>query len=269
MDIGALFSIGGSLINLITGGKPGVVIGGIALSGRNAPTTMPFGGTQKVTRQELPGGVLVLDLMGAFDRNIDFSGTLRDYGAVAIARRLDALRVAGQPVTLTWADFTRQIVIETCDCDYQRMGYEVPYHIVAHVIPSPAAQAPLGFLQKLGADISDSLGLSALAPAMQTAQDAIQSARQALPVIGAISPSLAATASGYLSAGQTLTGGVRAVAEGNLGGLTSVTNAAHGLVATSAYRVQSATTNAQALATAATAAGYLARSQKSLAAAAS
>ena len=266
MDISGLVSLGGAAINLVTGGKPGLVIGGVALSGLSAPSTAPFGGKQSLARHELPGGVLVLNAMGYYPRNIEASGILMGNAAVATGRRLVALVQSGKAVTCTWGDFNFRVLLEEVDCDYQRLGWEIPYKITGQVLPLAAANAPVGPLQQFGKDAADALGLTSLQPLLADTTSALQQAQRLVPILGAVSPALAAKASGYLAAGTAAANGVAITAAGNLGGVNLVASGVGGLASTNAAKLGTVGASAQALAAAATARAYLARSQQAVAA---
>ena len=268
MNVSGLVSLGGAALNLLFGGKPGMVIGGVALSGLSAPSSAPFGGKQTVVRHELPGGVLVLNAMGAFRRNFEVSGTLQGNAAVATGRKLEVLMAAGKVVKVTWGDLTLRVLLESVECEWQRMGWEIPYKVVGHVVPTANPEAAkLSPLQQFAKDAMDSLGLTALQPALSQVTSAMQQAQQIVPLLGAISPGLAAQASGFLAAGTSAANGASIVAGGNLGGFNLVASGVGGLSSTVSAGLGSVASSAQTAAAAATARAYLARSQKSVTAA--
>ena len=58
MYVSGLFSLCGALLKLITGGKPGLVIGRVTSLCLNAPSSAPLRCKQTVIRHELPGGTV-------------------------------------------------------------------------------------------------------------------------------------------------------------------------------------------------------------------
>ncbi len=270
------------VISLFTGGKPGLVLGGVALQGHDSPNSMPFGTEQKVAVHDLPGGARVFDLTGAYPTPVAFSGVLQGSGAVVKARALEALAAGSRAVPLTWADFRRPVVVQSVECDYTRSGAEVPYRVSVLPLPAPAAARKVGALEAIGGDIAKALGVSDPEGALVSAQGALRTAQAAVPLVGAISPKLAAQVGGYLQAGSTVASGARQIAEGNLGGFVLAGSAsvpawgsgAVGLVpglagSSIVSRLTTAASAAGGLAAAVTAEGYLGRAQANVGAATS
>ena len=270
MNLSTVFSLGGAAIGLLSGGKSPLVIGGVTLDGMNSPEKMPWGGEQKVTTHYLPGGRMVFDLMGAYDRPMEMTGILDGARAKATARRLEAMMKAGKPVLLTCSDFKRKVIVSLFEPEYAEMGWRIPFKMTLLVVPSKFAADKPGFLERLQKDITDALGLDKIAPELAVAQEYIGYAKQALPFVGAISPALGAKLGGFLQVGGNALSGVQTVAEGSLSGFASVASAAGGLVggssaASMASRVTAATASAQALAASVAASSYAGRAAKSVA----
>lgn len=231
---------------LITGGG-GVVLGTVHLTGMEVPGSMPFGGTQQLAIHELPGGTRVIDAIGARERDIEWSGTFLAGSAVARARAVDAMRIAGVPVSLSWADFKRRVVIKEFSPDYSRSGSVVPYHISCVVLPLAAPAATATVASSVGGDLASALGISGLAAsassALATAQAAVPVAAvltgggaTAVSLIGSVSLAGTALTAMQTSAGTALAG------IGGAGGLFGGTSGVLG--ASCAQDALAASTNA-------------------------
>ena len=260
----ASLASGLSLLNAVEDLLAGaaVTIGGVDLSSLEVPASMPWGGDQRLAVHELVGGGRQVDVLGPTEADIEWSGYFTGASSVGRARRLDALRLAGNQVALTWADFSRQVVIKSFRADYTRAGAVVPYRITCVVVTANAVTAAPTLLSQLGSDVTSALGLSSLLPA---AQSAIQTVQAALP-IGAVltggSPAFIAlqgavgTAGTAVGAAQTLAGSqLTAVAtQANASG--QIFGGSAGLLAASAAQ--------DASAAASQAAGFVGRVAKNL-----
>ena len=261
--LASIFSAIGSAGALLGGATP-VVLGGMTLSGLEVPERMPSGGQQQLAVHKMPGGRRVVDAMGPDDRAIEWSGYFEGPQAASRARQMDAMRIAAAPVTLSWAEETRRVVISSFECDYGSRGMLIPYK-VSLVVLSPAAGAGkpslLGGIVK---DLADGIGLGPLAA---DAQKALAAAQSALPAVATLTKGSAAFdlisravsgAQGVVSAGQ-------AAAEGNLRGVVAgVAGAAGGGGLAASAQLSAATQVAGTLAGYAAAKGFIGRAAASL-----
>jgi len=120
-------------------------LGDFKFSRLEIPEKIPFGGDQHLTVHELVGGVRVVDAMGRADKPIEWSGLLQGPDALQRARHLDGLRVAGQPLALTWHELAFYVVIQSLHCDFKRF-YDLPYRlscVVVHDMTQPVQHAAL------------------------------------------------------------------------------------------------------------------------------
>lgn len=97
------------------------------------PQSINFGGRQNLALHDLIGGVRVVDSMGAFSEPISWTGMFRGPDALARARYLDAKRVEGLQLTLTWSEFRYQVVLREFRATFERT-YQVPYSITLEVV---------------------------------------------------------------------------------------------------------------------------------------
>ena len=97
------------------------------------PEQITFGGDQRLVVHELVGGTRVIDAMGRADAPLEWSGLFQGENALARARYLDGLRVAGQSLILTWDEFMFEVLVASFRADYQRF-YQIPYRISCTVV---------------------------------------------------------------------------------------------------------------------------------------
>lgn len=149
------------------------------------PENIQFGGDQLLAEHKLVGGKRVIDAMGRDDTDLHWSGLFLGANASERARYLNYLRIAGNPLTLTWGGLAYKVVIRTVLCDYRR-SYEIPYSIVCCVvedmtIPVTAANSveidsaigdDMNTMNSLGSSIGDGT-LSSLLGTLSSAISAV------------------------------------------------------------------------------------------------
>jgi hypothetical protein len=101
------------------------------------PSHMPFGGQQAMIVHKLPGGTRVIDTLGPDEDDITWNGFFYTPNALYNCMRLDALRGAGQVVTLTYAGMSRQVVIKHFKANIRRYPQWVEYEISCVVSNNP------------------------------------------------------------------------------------------------------------------------------------
>ncbi|MCB8881711.1 hypothetical protein ACELLULO517_15795 [Acidisoma cellulosilytica] len=178
-------------------GSASVTIGGIGLASTEVPEQIPWGGEQAVSVKRLPGGGKVVDVLGAYERDIQWSGLFSGTNAVSRARSIDALRKAGKQITLVWGTFSRTVVIKTFEPDYKSIGYLIPYSITLEVITEQDSN-PTSILDSITDDIGNALGIPGLSADITSA---LTTAQAALPVVGV----LARGSSAFLGLSSALT----------------------------------------------------------------
>lgn len=180
--------------NFLFGGSGGVVIGNVLLSDMEVPERITWGGKQQLAIHRFPGGGRVIDAMGHDPHPLAWSGYFRGPFATSRARSLDAMRVAGQPVGVSWGTFSRTVVIASFECDSANGGFLLPYRISCEVMPAASFAAPLGLLGEMQADVATALSnVSALiSPVLAPVQAALSAVSSVLPIAGALSGGSAA-----------------------------------------------------------------------------
>jgi hypothetical protein len=211
-------ALGSAIKDLLDGAA--LTIGGVGFEGFEVPEKMGFGGQQQLTVHKLPGGARVIHAMGPDDRNMEWSGFFRGPQAVSRARQIDAMRIAGKAIDLTWSDFTKKVVIQNFQVDYTKGGFLLPYQISCVVVPAKAPSKAAGLDTTVKADLATSLGIDGLA---QKAQDAISLAQKAMPVIGVLtagSPAFIGLTSAVGTASSVVSG-VQSAASSQLASLAT------------------------------------------------
>lgn len=128
-----------------------LTLGGIAFDDYSTPSSIGGGGKQAMVVHKLPGGARVIDTLGPDDRNISWQGEFFGNGALDNVLALDAMRAAGQVVTLQFAAQSRLVVIEDFVWDVRRYPVWVEYRISCVVYQNPA----LGAVSSTVASITD------------------------------------------------------------------------------------------------------------------
>lgn len=196
----------------------GVMLGEVVLQGYEVPERVRFGGTQRLAVHRLPGGGRVVDAMGPDELGLRWSGMMLGADAADRARAIDAMRVAGTPVTLVFGDMAYDVIVAGFVAEYRRRSWIGAYAISCAVLPAVAeaagsarGQVSDGLATAAGLDPEGGLpGLAASVAAARTAlgaagvlagdaalRDAVVSARG---VAGAVAAGAEAALEGWVGA---------------------------------------------------------------------
>jgi hypothetical protein len=115
-----------------------LLLGPVQFEAFELPGQIRFGGSQRLAVHQLPGGARVIDAMGRDDAEIVWRGAFSGADAVERARLLDLLRVAGNPLSLTWDGFCYTVLIARFEADYARPNW-IPYSIACIVLRDETA----------------------------------------------------------------------------------------------------------------------------------
>ncbi len=115
-----------------------LTLGPVAFAGFELPSSITVGGRQRLAIHRLPGGIRIIDALGADPADINFSGIFTGPDAADRARLLDALRVAGAPLPLAWDAFIYTVIVESFEADY-RSPWWIPYRLSCTVLRDEAA----------------------------------------------------------------------------------------------------------------------------------
>jgi hypothetical protein len=115
-----------------------LTLGGITFTGFSTPDTMGAGGQQAMVVHKLPGGSRVIDTLGPDEDDIHWSGKFLDDNALTTVVQLDAMRAAGQVVTLNFGGQTRSVVIKHFTYRIRRLPVWIEYDITCTVAVNPS-----------------------------------------------------------------------------------------------------------------------------------
>ena len=139
-----------------------LTLGGFQFTGYSVPDVMMGGGNQAMVVHKLPGGSRVIDTLGPDEAPITWSGHFFDPNAYTWALQLDAMRAAGQLLSLTWGGQSRTVIFESFIYRVRRLPAWVEYAIVCTVYTNPQ----LGNLSTVGSltslvngDLASAVGL--------------------------------------------------------------------------------------------------------------
>lgn len=138
--------------------KVTVKLGSFTFKHMEVPEHINYGGEQAIVVHKLVGGLRVVDAMGRDDAPIEWSGRFTRHDAVKRARTLDAMRVAGKPMTLTWGEKNVLVMIRSFKASY-KFKRDIDYTIVLEVIKdntAPTVEGSGSFFDALiDGDITD------------------------------------------------------------------------------------------------------------------
>jgi hypothetical protein len=115
-----------------------LTLGPVAFVGFELPSSITLGGRQRLAIHRLPGGLRIIDALGADPADLAWSGIFTGPDAADRARTLDTLRVAGQTLLLAWDAFLYSVIIENFQADY-RSPWWIPYRLSCSVLQDEAA----------------------------------------------------------------------------------------------------------------------------------
>jgi hypothetical protein len=118
-----------------------LVVGGYTFTGFGVPERINGGGAQQLKVHTMLGGNRVVDALGPNDDAIRFTGRFREASAMQQVALMDAMRIAGAPVTLTYWNLSYTVVISKFTWSFERF-YEVPYELECTVVVDQAQSAP-------------------------------------------------------------------------------------------------------------------------------
>jgi hypothetical protein len=105
-----------------------VTLGLVTLEAFEIPATIAFGGKQRLAVHDLPGGGRIIDVLGGTDTDITFGGIISGSDADTRAQLLDAMRVIGTSLPLSWGEQYFIVIIAEADFDYRKPWW-IPYRL--------------------------------------------------------------------------------------------------------------------------------------------
>ena len=115
-----------------------LTLGGFEFRDFEIPDKIPFGGEQALAVHKLIGGQRVVETLGRDDLALEWSGRFTGPDALSRARQIDAMRIAGKAVDLSWSEMSWSVVIKRYVVDYEA-SYFIPYAIVCEVVSDNAS----------------------------------------------------------------------------------------------------------------------------------
>src|SRR5438105_14105562 len=97
-----------------------LTLGDVSFRHTEVPEKIQIGGEQKLAVHLLVGGQKAIDALGRDDAQLEWSGLLLGANAAWRFRQLDAIRIAGKPVTLSWSEQLYRVVVKSFVADYAR-----------------------------------------------------------------------------------------------------------------------------------------------------
>jgi hypothetical protein len=188
-----------------------VTLGGVAFQDMEVPDQIPVGGEQLAVVHKLIGGARVIDTMGRDDVALNWSGRFLGSDALDRAQAIDAMRIAGAAVTLTWSTFAYTVVIKRFVYPYRADFWLGDYEIACEIVSDDAAPT--------SADDSDGPSLDD-----QMSDDAVTATSLAASIGGAVG-ALQSAVSAVMHAAPGLSG-VASSLEGALGAVAGLTQSA-------------------------------------------
>jgi hypothetical protein len=108
-------------------------LGELIFNASEVPQRVNSGGSQMLVKQQLIGGVRVIDALGKNDDDIVFSGLITGIIDQERSKYLDYLRTSGIQVNFTYSSFNYSAVMRDYKPDL-RMGYKNYYTITLTII---------------------------------------------------------------------------------------------------------------------------------------
>jgi hypothetical protein len=210
-----------------------LTLGGVIFQDFEIPESIKAGGEQKLDIKKFLGGSRTIDVLGRDDADIEWSGRFRGSTAEQRCQQLNAMRVAGAPVQLTWSTFNYQVVINKFTFDYQS-PLEIPYRIcltvqVDNTIPIPSLLQAID--EVFGTNLASALNLGAAAnvAGVTTGLNQLQTSVNSIGIISGASPAALNSLNQSIVSVQGVTGTAISTASAQIPPSASVFGATAGL----------------------------------------
>ena len=110
-----------------------LTLGSVTFTDFQIPDSIAWGGDQKTVVHKLVGDKRIIDVMGRDDADLEWSGTFLGETALDDARALDAMRIGGQPQSLTWDELSFSVIVKSFRPEYRKSNW-ISYRITCEVI---------------------------------------------------------------------------------------------------------------------------------------
>ena len=169
-----------------------LTLGSVIFQDFEIPDTIKAGGEQKLDVKKFIGGSRIIDALGRDDADIEWSGRFRGSTAEQRCQQINAMRVAGTPVQLTWSTFNYQVIVSKFTFDYQS-PLEIPYRLcltvqVDNTIPIPSLLQTIDEI--FGTNLASALNLGAAAnvAGVTTGLNQLQTSASTIGTLSGASP---------------------------------------------------------------------------------
>jgi hypothetical protein len=143
-----------------------LTLGGLVFSDWSTPSQMPFGGEHMMAVHRLPGGQRVVDTLGPSESDIQFRATVFENDAYEFTEALDALRIGGAQVPLTFAGRYYLVIVRHVKIDIHRFPQLVAYDVSCLVTNNQMAgnlgSAASTVTSLVSADLATAMSISGL-----------------------------------------------------------------------------------------------------------
>lgn len=108
-------------------------LGAVTFRDLEIPDTVPIGGAHAHKLHKLQGGVRVLDAMGRDDEPKSWAGRMLGPDAASRVQQLDAYRIAGQAIALSWDQYNFTVFVSQFRAE-QLQSFHFTYSITVEVL---------------------------------------------------------------------------------------------------------------------------------------
>lgn len=185
-----------------------LTLGPVTFANFEIPERINFGGDQALAVKQLVGGQRIVDALGRVDDDISWSGIFFESTATFRSKFLDAMRINGSPLILTWGQFNYLVVIKSFKASFERT-YQIRYSITVTVIqdlskPFPFL-VPVLYNDAIINMITEALDLASVIsnPSITNAMAALSAAINLIPNFNSASSVQIASVLGPLAIAQT------------------------------------------------------------------
>lgn len=165
----------GSILSAITAagklfaGYGTVTLGPVRFTGLSLPPSLPIGGKQGLSIKTLPGGAVVVDVMGPVFADKVWTGYLDGPTASETSRTLDKMWQSGGVFTLAWNVYSYQVIIEQFICN-DKLVVPIKYNISCKVLSDnshPTGTTLTSLALQVSSDLANGNPLAALSSVSQ------------------------------------------------------------------------------------------------------
>jgi hypothetical protein len=178
--------VAGSVNSILGLVQTNVYLGDVTFFGIQVPEQIAWGGSQRTVRHVMPGGGVVMSLLGIDYPQLTWSGIFEGASAGTFSRRLYLMMVGGDLQQLSWLDKSYTVVVSRFEASDERENW-VRYQITLDILydnlfgpPAGRGGRVRGLLGSVLADLKSALALA------DVAQDVIGRMQAAAGLVSAL-----------------------------------------------------------------------------------